>query len=177
MRLPRLSRRLTRLTCDRYENISKLIETVERTFESQGYGLYPWSRAHDADIHASYFWISNNHIMSQQKGVFRVNCIDGLDRTNVVESAFARHVLNRQLGAVALLNPDERRTEMDIVFNDGMRSFLHPKSFIHHGFSLLISVGEQWRCYQSCLVRQFRIHRHTYAKASRMQCRDIGPQG
>ncbi|KAI0748534.1 SacI homology domain-containing protein [Daedaleopsis nitida] len=85
----------------KYENISKLIDTVERTFESQG-----------------YFWISNNHIMSQQKGVFRVNCIDGLDRTNVVESAFARHVLNRQLGAVALLNPEEQRTEMDIVFND-----------------------------------------------------------
>ncbi|KAI0822863.1 SacI homology domain-containing protein [Trametes gibbosa] len=85
----------------KYENISKLIEELERTFESQG-----------------YFWISNSHIMSKQKGVFRVNCIDGLDRTNVVESAFARHVLNRQLGAVALLNQDERRTEMDIVFND-----------------------------------------------------------
>ncbi|KAI0664663.1 SacI homology domain-containing protein [Cubamyces menziesii] len=85
----------------KYENISKLIEELERTFESQG-----------------YFWISNNRIMSKQKGVFRVNCIDGLDRTNVVESAFARHVLNRQLGAVALLNQEERRTEMDVVFND-----------------------------------------------------------
>ncbi|KAI0362423.1 hypothetical protein OH77DRAFT_1467127 [Trametes cingulata] len=85
----------------KYENISKLIDELERTFESQG-----------------YFWISNNRIMSKQKGVFRVNCIDGLDRTNVVESAFARHVLNRQLGAVALLNQDERRTEMDVVFND-----------------------------------------------------------
>ncbi|KAH9857173.1 SacI homology domain-containing protein [Lenzites betulinus] len=85
----------------KYENISKLIEELERTFESQG-----------------YFWISNSQIMSKQKGVFRVNCIDGLDRTNVVESAFARHVLNRQLGAVALLNQDEQRTEMDVVFND-----------------------------------------------------------
>ncbi|KAI0780655.1 SacI homology domain-containing protein [Trametes elegans] len=85
----------------KYENISKLIDELERTFESQG-----------------YFWISDNRIMSKQKGVFRVNCIDGLDRTNVVESAFARHVLNRQLGAVALLSQEERRTEMDIVFND-----------------------------------------------------------
>ncbi|KAI0647334.1 SacI homology domain-containing protein [Trametes meyenii] len=85
----------------KYENIAKLIEELERTFESQG-----------------YFWVSNTLIMSKQKGVFRVNCIDGLDRTNVVESAFARHVLNRQLGAVALLNQEERRTEMDVVFND-----------------------------------------------------------
>lgn len=80
--------------------------------------------------------------MSRQNGVYRVNCIDCLDRTNVVEvvpccpslptyhrlmlvaiqSAFARHVLNRQLGAVALLDPSEdtmTRTETDIVFNDG----------------------------------------------------------
>ncbi|OBZ69155.1 Proteasome subunit beta type-5 [Grifola frondosa] len=87
----------------KYENISHLIVKLERIFESQG-----------------YFWISDNHVMSQQKGVFRVNCIDGLDRTNVVEesSAFARHVLNRQLGAVALLNPEDQRTETDIVFND-----------------------------------------------------------
>lgn len=85
-------------------------------------------------------------MMSHQKGVFRVNCIDCLDRTNVVEvslsmpnvvsrsqcriqlakSAFARHVLNRQLGAVALLDPSEekQRTETDVVFNDGAFSKL-----------------------------------------------------
>ncbi|KAI0797649.1 SacI homology domain-containing protein [Abortiporus biennis] len=87
----------------KYENISKLIEQLERTFENQG-----------------YLWISNNSMMSQQRGVFRVNCIDCLDRTNVVESAFARYVLNRQLGAVALLTQNEttERTETDVVFND-----------------------------------------------------------
>jgi len=57
--------------------------------------------------------------MSRQKAVFRVNCIDCLDRTNVVQSAFARFILNRQLGAAALLNPeDEGRTEIDHIFND-----------------------------------------------------------
>ncbi|KAJ7219415.1 SacI homology domain-containing protein [Mycena pura] len=86
----------------KYENISKLIDAMERTFEHQG-----------------YLWISGNVTMSTQKGVFRVNCIDCLDRTNVVQSAFARHVLINQLGAVALLNPAlEGRTEMDSVFND-----------------------------------------------------------
>ncbi|KAJ7125465.1 SacI homology domain-containing protein [Mycena crocata] len=86
----------------KYENISKLIDAMERTFEHQG-----------------YLWISGNLTMSKQKGVFRVNCIDCLDRTNVVQSAFARFVLNNQLGAVALLNPAlEGRTEVDNVFND-----------------------------------------------------------
>ncbi|KAK7467319.1 hypothetical protein VKT23_004376 [Stygiomarasmius scandens] len=86
----------------KYENISKLVDRMEKTFESQG-----------------FLWILNDEVMSQQKGVFRVNCIDCLDRTNVVQSAFARHVLNKQLGAVALLNPSaEGKTETDVVFND-----------------------------------------------------------
>ncbi|KAF7363564.1 hypothetical protein MSAN_01013000 [Mycena sanguinolenta] len=86
----------------KYENISKLIDIMERTFEHQG-----------------YLWISGNLTLSSQKGVFRVNCIDCLDRTNVVQSAFARYVLNNQLGAVALLHPAmEGRTETDNVFND-----------------------------------------------------------
>jgi len=67
-----------------------------------------------------------------------VNCIDCLDRTNVVQvwitsaelqttadkrrqSAFARYVLNKQLGAVALLNPSKAgRTDADLAFNDGV---------------------------------------------------------
>lgn len=37
-----------------------------------------------------------------------------------LQSAFARHVLNKQLSAVALLNPSEvGKTEVDIIFNDG----------------------------------------------------------
>ncbi|TFY55822.1 hypothetical protein EVG20_g9178 [Dentipellis fragilis] len=86
----------------KYENISKLIEQLDRTFEAQG-----------------YLWISDNLVLSRQKGVFRVNCIDCLDRTNVVQSAFARYVLQRQLLAVALFNPSGHgRAEMDVVFND-----------------------------------------------------------
>jgi hypothetical protein len=41
----------------------------------------------------------------------------------ITQSAFARHVLNRQLLALALLNPSESgRPEMDVSFNDGMTS-------------------------------------------------------
>ncbi|KAI0256643.1 SacI homology domain-containing protein [Lactifluus subvellereus] len=86
----------------KYENISKLITQLERSFESQG-----------------FLWISDHRMLSRQNGVYRVNCIDCLDRTNVVQSAFARHVLNRQLLVLALLNPsDHIHTEMDVVFND-----------------------------------------------------------
>jgi len=87
----------------RYENISKLIHQMERTFESQG-----------------FFWVSGGTVLSQQKGIFRVNCIDCLDRTNVVQSAFARSILQTQLEAVAVQGAYETgdRSEADIVFND-----------------------------------------------------------
>jgi hypothetical protein len=84
---------------------------------------------------ARFLWISGQVLLSQQKGVYRVNCIDCLDRTNVVQasniahltglmgsrimqSAFARYVLNRQLLVLAL-NSSGHTMEMDVVFNDG----------------------------------------------------------
>ncbi|KAM6500271.1 SacI homology domain containing protein [Amanita muscaria] len=86
----------------KYENIAKLTLAMERTFDSQG-----------------YLWISDGLIFSKQKAVFRVNCIDCLDRTNVVQSAFARYMLNKQLSALAFTLPaTDKRTDMDIVFNN-----------------------------------------------------------
>ncbi|KAK0463920.1 inositol 5'-phosphatase [Desarmillaria tabescens] len=82
----------------KYENISKLIDKMDRTFEHQG-----------------FLWISDANVLSTQKGAFRVNCIDCLDRTNVVQSAFARHVLQTQLRAVALVGGTG---DNDLVFND-----------------------------------------------------------
>ncbi|KAK0483841.1 SacI homology domain-containing protein [Armillaria novae-zelandiae] len=82
----------------KYENISKLIDKMDRRFEHQG-----------------FLWISDDSVLSTQKGAFRVNCIDCLDRTNVVQSAFARHVLQTQLRAVALVGGME---DNDLIFND-----------------------------------------------------------
>ncbi|KIK59630.1 hypothetical protein GYMLUDRAFT_44597 [Collybiopsis luxurians FD-317 M1] len=86
----------------KYENITRLVEAMEKAFDAQ-----------------AFFWVSDGVMLSQQKGVFRVNCIDCLDRTNVVQSAFARNILNKQLSAVALLAPATvERTETDRIFND-----------------------------------------------------------
>lgn len=39
----------------------------------------------------------DNRVSTLQEGVFRTNCIDCLDRTNVVQSLLARVSLNEQL--------------------------------------------------------------------------------
>ena len=36
-------------------------------------------------------------VICKQEGIFRVNCMDCLDRTNVVQAAFARAVMEQQV--------------------------------------------------------------------------------
>lgn len=54
-----------------------------RSFEQHGYVIPQQSTIRSSN--ERYLWIANDIIMSRQKGVFRVNCIDCLDRTNVVQ--------------------------------------------------------------------------------------------
>lgn len=45
-----------------------------------------------------YFSVTKNgSILSAQRGVFRINCIDCLDRTNVVQGLLAKRMLHIQL--------------------------------------------------------------------------------
>jgi hypothetical protein len=43
------------------------------------------------------FRVDNQGVIWEQQGVFRVNCMDCLDRTNVVQAALARYVLETQV--------------------------------------------------------------------------------
>ncbi|KAI9486898.1 MAG: SacI homology domain-containing protein [Benjaminiella poitrasii] len=70
----------------KFENISKLSKSL-----------------HDDLSRIQYFWETNVQennepiVYCKQTGVFRTNCMDCLDRTNVVQSSFGRSVLNLQL--------------------------------------------------------------------------------
>ncbi|KAI8085318.1 SacI homology domain-containing protein [Thamnidium elegans] len=66
----------------RFENISKLSKSL-----------------YDDLSKIQYFWESSGekNALCEQSGTFRTNCMDCLDRTNVVQSAFGRSVLNLQL--------------------------------------------------------------------------------
>lgn len=54
-----------------------------------------------------FCWVNNKGMLSKQTGAFRVNCMDCLDRTNVVQSALARAAFGSILRKLGLLNPDE----------------------------------------------------------------------
>jgi hypothetical protein len=66
----------------------------------------------------SFLWCAEDRVQSQQKGSFRVNCMDCLDRTNVVQSALARQFLDRSLARAGLRPPPAgENAELDQVFN------------------------------------------------------------
>ncbi|XP_071503651.1 phosphatidylinositol-3-phosphatase SAC1-like [Diadema antillarum] len=59
--------------------------------------------------HFGYFLMdANNELVMHQTGVFRTNCMDCLDRTNVVQSLLAGRALQDQLLKMGVLKPGER---------------------------------------------------------------------
>ncbi|XP_031560293.1 phosphatidylinositide phosphatase SAC1-like [Actinia tenebrosa] len=69
-----------------------------------------------------YFSMSRDKtIHSEQKGVFRTNCIDSLDRTNVVQSMLATKSLELQFEEYGVLSTGERiseHKEFEFVFKN-----------------------------------------------------------
>ncbi|KAI5477835.1 protein of inositol phosphatase family [Pseudohyphozyma bogoriensis] len=86
----------------KYENISKLISELYGDLEDIG-----------------CFWSTDSQIYSLQSGAVRTNCIDCLDRTNVVQSAIARWFLNRHLVHLGLSSQEEAgmHDALDLAFN------------------------------------------------------------
>lgn len=65
-----------------FENVSKLMDSLEPFMKS-----------------TSWVEITDDQVNQKQTGVLRINCMDCLDRTNVVQSACARTALEAQLSA------------------------------------------------------------------------------
>lgn len=72
----------------RFENVSALIEAL--AVELHDYGFH---------------WRDNNGAIKNQAGIFRVNCMDCLDRTNVVQTAMGKAILESQLVKLGLAPP------------------------------------------------------------------------
>lgn len=52
----------------------------------------------DLVLSCSYFALTKDGtLQNQQTGIFRTNCIDCLDRTNVVQTLFSKRILEQQL--------------------------------------------------------------------------------
>lgn len=54
----------------------------------------------------NYCWRDEQGHICSQNGVFRVNCIDCLDRTNVVQTAIGKAVMEMQFSKLGLISPE-----------------------------------------------------------------------
>ncbi|XP_067118667.1 phosphatidylinositide phosphatase SAC2 isoform X3 [Centruroides vittatus] len=53
-----------------------------------------------------YCWFDSQGLICEQKGVFRVNCVDCLDRTNIAQTALAKTIMDTQFIKLGLLPPE-----------------------------------------------------------------------
>lgn len=86
-----------------FQNVEKLIHTLE------GLGF----------LLSNYFQfdLTLNSVKHLQSKVIRTNCMDCLDRTNVVQSIFSRWVLQQQLESLGYVNPGNPWKIVDAKFN------------------------------------------------------------
>eukprot|EP01119_Soliformovum_irregulare_P024132 TRINITY_DN8582_c0_g1_i1.p1 TRINITY_DN8582_c0_g1~~TRINITY_DN8582_c0_g1_i1.p1 ORF type:complete len:1118 (+),score=325.37 TRINITY_DN8582_c0_g1_i1:40-3393(+) len=84
---------------NKYENLSQLMDQVEDDLNALGYFLQD----------------SEGKPVMTQTGTFRTNCIDCLDRTNVVQTLFARRMLRRQLNNLGLIPSDVKLEDLPSV--------------------------------------------------------------
>ncbi|XP_029172365.1 phosphatidylinositide phosphatase SAC2 isoform X2 [Nylanderia fulva] len=72
-----------------FENVSILVNALAAMLADMG-----------------YCWRDKQGTICTQKGIFRVNCIDCLDRTNVVQTALGKAVMEMQFSKLGLIPPD-----------------------------------------------------------------------
>jgi len=85
----------------KYENISKMLKTSSVSGGLSNFGYthiiaksgFSFDKLERTPSEVSGLFT----ILSKQEGVFRTNCIDCLDRTNVIQSVLARQVLHKVL--------------------------------------------------------------------------------
>ncbi|TIA91626.1 hypothetical protein E3P99_01035, partial [Wallemia hederae] len=72
----------------------------------------------EGDLKAQeYFKKDGESVSKKQQSVFRTNCMDCLDRTNVVQSAVAKVVLSAQLADAGLVGPgDQIQDDVGFIF-------------------------------------------------------------
>ncbi len=84
----------------RFHHLTKLIDRVKPHIREHGYFFTSGNDGDDDDVSTSANLVT-------QKGLFRTNCMDCLDRTNVVQSLLAAENLELVLLRMGVLKPDE----------------------------------------------------------------------
>ncbi|OWB75587.1 hypothetical protein B5S31_g5510 [[Candida] boidinii] len=72
---------------------------------------------------------SSNYLDLKQKGIFRINCIDCLDRTNIISKFLSSKILERQLKDLNILNIRQQHQQDNNKSNNDIISIMNTKKF------------------------------------------------
>ena len=87
----------------RWDRISVLIDQIQDDLLQNGY---------------FYLDSTKEKPVKMQQGIFRTNCMDNLDRTNVAQAAIAKWVLNKQMHALGILLENDTIDNYDELAKD-----------------------------------------------------------
>ncbi|KAF4605523.1 hypothetical protein EYR40_004309 [Pleurotus pulmonarius] len=85
----------------RWDRISVLIERLQEDLDRQG-----------------YFYLADSKPIKVQEGIVRTNCMDNLDRTNVVQATLAKWVLTQQLRTLGIIQESESVDDYETLSKD-----------------------------------------------------------
>lgn len=90
----------------RWDRISVLVEKMKDDLERHGYLTSTIVLKAKLKLILRYFYLGNNEDkpIKKQTGIVRTNCMDNLDRTNVVQATIAKWTLNEQLRELGILS-------------------------------------------------------------------------
>ena len=94
----------------------------------------------------------SERVLSIQNGVFRTNCIDCLDRTNVVQSMLAHRILELQMQVMALSGKDSTKD-----CSGDLYECITPSSFLY-------------TCLHTNTYHTYTLHKHARAVGVAVRC-------
>lgn len=106
----------------KWENLSKLVSIIEGDLQDHGYFMAQIDVGLDARAQMTEQTV---RVMQEQKGVMRTNCMDCLDRTNVVQSVFSRKILHQQLFKLGVIQQPSGAPFEKFPINDLELAFRH----------------------------------------------------
>jgi len=106
---------------NKWHNLNILMRQIELSQTEFGFFMMVPKMAHHKITKGFECSTANSHVVMKQSGVFRTNCMDCLDRTNVVQSMIAKRSLQTQLRQLGILDASQT-VEQQLSLNKTMRN-------------------------------------------------------
>ena len=103
-----------------WDRINILVDKIKDDLDRDGCVPFFMFSTYFAQLLHRYFRIDEDGSKAQkiQTGVVRTNCMDNLDRTNVVQTNIAKRTLNQQLRELGVLSADESIDNYEAISKD-----------------------------------------------------------